>query len=194
MNADQEMHQVKGQIAQVYARRVALKNDLEAGAIPPRTGFARLEEIDRVLSDLDSRYKQLWDADTSNAASDADHPAARWARATLFEPAHLDCVTAIMLKILDAKCKMGGPEKTALAAVYDVVKDRPGQGLGDEVHALIAAARQGADAALAERIHTWREQAEAHIPKPVMKGFKQLLRASLPMHRIEKEKPCHTAT
>jgi len=109
------------------------------------------------------------------------HPAMQWAQDTPLEPAHLDCVTAIMLKILDGKCKMGEAEKTALTAVYDVVRERPGQSLGDEVHALIAQARQGADSARADAIHAWRVRAEAQIPKPVMKGFKQLLRTSLPM-------------
>ncbi|OYY94910.1 MAG: hypothetical protein B7Y41_04960 [Hydrogenophilales bacterium 28-61-23] len=177
-NPEQEIQHIKDCIATVYARRERLKLALETGAVAPRAGFAQLEETDRELSGLDSRFKQLWDA---------AHPAANWARRTVFEPIHLDCVTAIMLKILDAKCKMGAPEKTALTAVYDVIKDRPGQSLDDAVHGLIASARLGADADLAERIHAWRERAEAHIPKPVMKGFKQILRASLPMQRTEEE-------
>lgn len=188
MNAEQEMQQVKGRIAQVYAAREILKSALDTGAIAPRGGLARLEEIDRELSELDSRFKRLWDASRPPRGAAppplvpaAPHPAAAWARETTFEPAHLDCVTAIMLKILDAKCKMGQAEKTALAAVYDVVKARSGQGLGDEVHALIAAARQQADATLGAAIHEHRVRAEAHIPKPVMKGFKQWLRAALPM-------------
>jgi hypothetical protein len=176
MNANQEMQQVKGLIAQVYARRETLKLELEAGAIAPRNGLARLEEIDRELSGLDSRFKQLWDS-----ARGPLHPAANWARETVFEPAHLDCVRAIMLKILDAKCKMGRAEQTALAAVYDVVKDRPGQTLGDGIHELIAAARRQPDDQLRALIHQRRVQAEARIPKPVMKDFKQWLRAALPM-------------
>ncbi len=175
LNPDQEIQQVKNRIAAVYARREQLKKDLETGAVAPRAGFAQLEETDRELSGLDSRFKRLWDA----ARAD---PASAWAQRTEFEPIHLDCVTAIMLKILDAKCKMGEPEKAALAAVYDVVKTRPGHGLGDEVHTLIAAARLGATPESSALIHAWRERAEAHIPKPVMKGFKQILRASLPMH------------
>ncbi|MBI1284269.1 MAG: hypothetical protein GC183_08025 [Thiobacillus sp.] len=115
------------------------------------------------------------------------HPAAQWAQATDLEPAHLDCVTAIMLKILDGKCKMGRSEKAALTAVYDVVRERPGQGLGGDVHALIAQARQGTNPALADALHAWRVRAEALIPKPVMKGFKQTLRTSLPMPDLQEE-------
>ncbi len=183
---EQEIEQIKTRIAAVYARRERLKQELETGAVLPRDGFTRLNEIDRELSELDSRFKQLWDAARAGSAV-APHPAADWARGMHFEPIHLDCVTAIMLKILDAKCKMGEAEQTALAAVYDEIKDRAGQTLDASVHDLIASARPAStrdipDAALAEHIHAWRVRAEVHIPKPVMKDFKQLLRASLPMH------------
>lgn len=180
MHAEQEIQHLKGRIAEVFARREQLKQALEFGSVAPRAGFMQLEETDRELSDLDARFKHLWDASQGCAKP---HPAALWAGNVELEPIQLDCVTAIMLKILDAKCKMGESEKTALAAVYDVVKTRPGQGLGDEVHALIAQARQRdeADATLAEPIHAWRLRAEAYIPKPDMKAFKAMLRASLPM-------------
>jgi hypothetical protein len=177
--AQQEISHLKNRIAQVYAERERLKQALETGALAPRAGLQKLEETDRLLSQLDSRFKGLWDA--AQPRAQALHPAAQWALNTRLEPAHLDCVTAIMLKILDGKCKMGEAEKTALTAVYDVVRERPGQGLGDAVHALIAQARQGADSALAAAIHTWRVRAETDIPKPVMKDFKQSLRTSLPM-------------
>ncbi|MBW8307242.1 MAG: hypothetical protein K0M46_10555 [Thiobacillus sp.] len=187
MRIQQEISQLKGRIAEVYAQREQLKRALETGDLAPRTGFRQLNETDRLLSDLDTRFKRLWDAARTPALM---HPATQWAHDTLLEPAHLDCVTAIMLKILDGKCKMGEAEKSALAAVYDVVRERPGQGLGDAVHALIAQARQGANPALAEAIHIWRVRAETHIPKPVMKGFKQSLRTSLPLPgRDPREEP-----
>lgn len=183
MQTEPEMQQIKGRIAEVYARREGLKQALADGALAPRAGFAQLEATDRELSDLDSRYKALWDAAHPRVA--ALQPAALWARATVFEPVQLDCVAAIMLKILDAKCKMGAADRAALIAVYDVVKDRPGQGLGAEVHDLIAAARAGSDRVLAESIHDWRQRAEARIPKPTMKAFKQFLGAEMP--RIDME-------
>jgi hypothetical protein len=179
MDSEQEIQLVKGRIAEVYARREQLKQALDSGALSPRAGFSKLDETDRELSELDSRFKALWDA--VHPRSLLSHPATGWARGFVFEPIHLDCVTAIMLKILDAKCKMGEADKTALTAVYDVVKDRAGQGLDAEVHVLIATARRGSDAGLAGRIHDWRVRAEAYIPKPVMKSFKQLLRASIPV-------------
>jgi hypothetical protein len=184
MNAEpptqQEIHRLKARIAEVYAQREGLKRALEQGAIAPRSGLLQLDATDRLLSDLDTRFKTLWDAARTSAQA-SPHPAAQWAQNTPLEPIHLDCITAIMLKILDGKCKMGAAESTALTAVYVVVQERPGQSLGDEVHALIAQARQGMDSATAASIHTWRVRAETRIPKPVMKSFKQLLRTSLPM-------------
>lgn len=179
MNAERdtqrEIGRLKDRIAQVWAQREHLKQAMGSGALAPRAGLKLLDETDLLLSDLDTRYKALWDAQS------APHPAAQWALAIDFEPAHLDCVAAIMLKILDGKCKMGDAEKTALTAVYDVVRERPGQILGDAVHARIAQARQGANGAVADSIHAWRMRAETEIPKPVMKGFKQWLRTSLPL-------------
>lgn len=177
MPAEQEMQQIKDRIAEAYARRERLKHALASGTLAARTGLAQLDEVDRTLSELDSRYKALWDAAHPRTPL---HPAAAWARRAEFEPIQLDCVTAIMLKALDGKCKMGEADKTALAAVYDVVKRRPGQGLADEVHDLIVAARQGMDADVAGRIHDWRVRAEAHIPKPAMKAFKQRLAEQMP--------------
>lgn len=182
MPTQQQISQLKARIAKVYARREGLKRALETGALARRAGLQQLDETDRLLSALDTRFKALWDA-----AQHSVHPAAQWAASSSLEPAHLDCVTAIMLKILDGKCRMGEAEKTALTAVYDVVRDRPGKELGVGVHALIAQARQGADSALAASIHAWRVRAEAHIPKPVMKGFKQMLRTSLPISNPREE-------
>jgi len=189
MNAEQdpelEISRLKARIAEVHARRERLKRELETGMLAPRAGFIQLDETDRLLSDLDTRFKTLWDA--AQQGEPAVHPAMRWAHATPLEPVHLDCVAAIMLKILDGKCRMGEAEKAALTAVYDVVRTRPGLSLGDEVHALIAQARQGTNPALAEAVHAWRVRAETEIPKPVMKAFKHMLRTSLPMPDPRKE-------
>ncbi len=62
MNAEQEIQHLKRRIAEVYARREDLKRALEAGAVAPRAGFTQLEETDRELSGLDTRFKQRWDA------------------------------------------------------------------------------------------------------------------------------------
>lgn len=66
-NPEQEIQQVKQHIATVCARREQLKGELQTGVIAPRVGLARLEATDRELSALDSRFKQLWDAQQAPA-------------------------------------------------------------------------------------------------------------------------------
>lgn len=104
--------------------------------------------------------------------------AADWAARTTLEPLQLDCVTTLMLKIIDGKCKMNADEKTVMAAVYDVVCERPGRLLGADVHALIERARAaaGRDEALIMEVYEQRLNAETMISRPVMKGFKAWLR------------------
>lgn len=107
------------------------------------------------------------------------HPAALWAQTARFEPVHVDCVTAIMLKILDSKCKMGIEEQNSLIAIYDVIKQQAGELLPKELHQLIATARQQMNAEILQAVHEQRIHAEAVIPKAVMKAFKQRLRETL---------------
>ncbi|MBI5936573.1 MAG: ankyrin repeat domain-containing protein [Betaproteobacteria bacterium] len=78
MNTEQEMQQVKGRIAEVYARRERLKRELETGGLAPRAGLARLAETDQELSALDSRFKQLWDAAQARAKAEPSPALAVW--------------------------------------------------------------------------------------------------------------------
>ncbi|HYQ37790.1 MAG TPA: hypothetical protein VER09_02500, partial [Pseudomonas sp.] len=91
-------------------------------------------------------------------------------------PAHVDCATAVMLKILDGKCKMRPTEKRVMALLYEQVKDCPGARLGAAEHALIAAAGASLDEAMRLRVYEQRVLAETRISRPVMKGFKAMLR------------------
>jgi hypothetical protein len=105
------------------------------------------------------------------------HPAAAWALQAQLEPIHIDCVAAIMLKILDGKCKMNPAEMDAVAAMYDVLLGRPGALLPADIHPLIGRARSAPDEALLEAVYERRVLAETMISRPVMKGFKAMLRA-----------------
>ena len=177
MHAEQEMQQIKGRIAKVYARREQLKQALASGRLAPRAGFPQLVATDQELSALDSRYKALWDA-ANPRLSPASPPRlgatdrVRAGAAGLRDRHHAQ----------DARPQVQETvaNQAALSAVYDVVRKPPGHGLGAEVHALIAAARQGPNADLAGRIHDWRVRAETDIPKPTMKTFKQFLGAAMP--------------
>lgn len=88
----------------------------------------------------------------------------------------VDCVVAVMLKVLDGKCKMGAEAKAVMTRLYDDVKAQPGHLLPPEVREVIALARRQTTPELREAVHGLRVQAEAVIPRPVMKAFKARLR------------------
>ena len=79
---------------------------------------------------------------------------------------------------------MDEEQREAYISIYNVTKVRPGSLLGDEVHQAIDMARQFNRQDIRERIHQLRLEAEAAIPKPVMKFFKAMVREGL-----EKRKP-----
>ena len=116
-------------------------------------------------------------ADIHQAA--ALHPAASWAIRAAFTPEQVDCTTAVVLKILDNKCKMLPGEKFAVMAIYDVVRHLAAPLFDGTVHAAINAARLQPEPTALEAIHPLRVYAEAAIPKPVMKDYKAFLRDGL---------------
>ena len=95
------------------------------------------------------------------------HHVAAWVAPHTLTPSDIDCATAIMLKILDGKCKMSETDKLVMAALYDAVKHRPGQRFGDELHALIAQARAPGGDALRDLIYEKRVLAETTLSRPV---------------------------
>jgi len=107
------------------------------------------------------------------------HPAAQWAVLTGFTPEQVDCTTAVVLKILDNKCKMLPGEKLAVMAVYDVVRHLAAPLFGRAVHDAIHAARQAPGTQTLDAIRPLRVHAEAAIPKSVMKHYKAFLREGL---------------
>ena len=107
------------------------------------------------------------------------NPAAEWAIEACFNAEQVDCTTAVVLKILDNKCKMLPGEKAAVLAIYDVVMRMPAPLFDEAVHAAIADARENPDSMVLDAIHQFRIRAEAEIPKPVMKRYKAFLRDGL---------------
>lgn len=101
---------------------------------------------------------------------------ARWSKLNALAPEHVDCATAVMLKILDGQCKMKPEEKVVMALLYDQVKSRPGKLLGDDMHRLIASARGNPTEEMKNFIYEKRVLAETMISRPVMKAFKAMLR------------------
>ncbi|OYY75452.1 MAG: hypothetical protein B7Y40_00580 [Gammaproteobacteria bacterium 28-57-27] len=191
MHAQQKLQQLENRIVRLHGHREGLKRALEVGTLHPRRGFALLNGVDNELSWMDSLFKNVL-SNAKPAAAPSEHPAAAWARDTVFDAAQLDCIIAIMLKILDGKCKMEDADKSALSAVYDALRAQLrhefaqsfGLGFGEATHALIDAARhnRGENTVLAQQICEARMQAEATIPKLVMKAFKQRLQRAMPRH------------
>lgn len=101
---------------------------------------------------------------------------AAWAEAYLHDPVHVDCTTAVMLKILDGKCKMDPQEKQTIAIIYDVIKHRPGKLLDGSHHALIETAHDKLDDETVMQVYEQRLYAETMITRPVMKAYKAMLR------------------
>lgn len=99
-----------------------------------------------------------------------------WVSEHPLSPVHVDCATTVMLKILDGKCKMKAEEKTVMALLYEQVKHCPNQLLGSEIHQLIADSQNLPDDATRMIIYEQRLLAETMISRPVMKGFKALIR------------------
>lgn len=100
-----------------------------------------------------------------------------WVATHPLSPIEVDCAIAVMLKILDGKCKMASTEKEVMTLLYEQVKQLPNQLLDKEIHQLIAKARQHLDDEQRLFIYEKRVLAETMISRPVMKGFKARLRA-----------------
>ena len=109
-------------------------------------------------------------------SDDLQHSVAVWLAGNPLSSAHIDCATAVMLKILDGKCKMDSAEKLVMRALYDAVKHQAGILLGADIHALLAESRDNLDEEQRLHIYEQRVLAESMISRPVMKGFKAMLR------------------
>jgi hypothetical protein len=99
-----------------------------------------------------------------------------WVQAHPLAPIHVDCAVTVMLKILDGKCKMRTAEKRVMERLYDEVQGQPGLLLDTALHQLIAQAREHPDDAMKNIIYEKRLLAETAISRPVMKGFKAMIR------------------
>lgn len=107
------------------------------------------------------------------------HPAAEWAETQVFSASDIDCTIAVVLKILDNKCKMLPGEKAAILEIYDVVRSNPGLLFDEATHNVIQDARFQVNENVLKTIHGLRVLAEQQIPKPIMKRFKSMLRTGL---------------
>jgi hypothetical protein len=101
----------------------------------------------------------------------------RWLAQANLSCAEVDCITAVMLKILDGKCKMPPAEKIIMQALYDCASGLTGLYLGQSYHQLISRAKAIGTDQLLSQVYETRVLAETQISRPVMKKFKTRLRA-----------------
>lgn len=100
----------------------------------------------------------------------------QWLTRHPLTPIDIDCATAVMLKILDGKCRMPAGEKQVMKALYRQVRSMAGQLLGPETHELIRLAGDTPDETMRLRIYEQRVLAETRIARPRMKAFKAMIR------------------
>lgn len=101
---------------------------------------------------------------------------ANWVQHHPLTPIQVDCATAVMLKILDGKCKMYPEEKVVMSYLYDATRELPGECLDPALHQLIEIARNKLDDGMRFAIYEKRVLAEIVLSRPVMKSFKAMIR------------------
>lgn len=116
-------------------------------------------------------------------------PAQQWLQTHELSLKEIDCVIALMLKILDGKCKMNEEDKRLTRELYAHCAELEGEHLKSDLHALIAEAVDHPSPELLELVYEKRVLAETMISRPVMKGFKARLRKEglLPKKQPAKE-------
>jgi hypothetical protein len=98
---------------------------------------------------------------------------AAWAVQQKFDAQHLDCMTAVMLKILDNKCQMNSEVQQLFIAIYRVIEKNESNIFDLEIHNFINQVFKYPDPLSLRHIHELRLYAESSIEKSVMKEFKQ---------------------
>lgn len=109
-----------------------------------------------------------------------DERITHWTNNNILTPAEIDCATAVMLKILDGKCKMPSNEKIIMQSLYIAVKNQEGLYLDHSYHEFIEPFLELRKEEISEEqileIYEKRVLAETQISRPVMKKFKSRLR------------------
>jgi len=103
----------------------------------------------------------------------------KWSEQNHLSPIEIDCVIAVMLKILDEKCKMKARDKIIMEQLYDLLRYRPNQLLPQpQTNELIIIARTDHSEEMKNKVYEQRVLAETMISRPIMKSFKAMLRHS----------------
>ena len=101
---------------------------------------------------------------------------AAWLERVSLSLSDIDCANAVMLKILDGKCKMPLREKQLMAELYWQLGGACGPMLDAATHQLISSVGPEPDESMRLAIYEQRILAETRISRPVMKAFKAMIR------------------
>jgi hypothetical protein len=96
-----------------------------------------------------------------------------WAMQQNFNTQQIDCMTAVMLKILDKKCQMSADVQQLFIDIYQVIEKNESDIFDLEIHSFINQVLRYPDPLSLRHIHELRLYAESAIEKSVMKAFKQ---------------------
>jgi hypothetical protein len=99
-----------------------------------------------------------------------------WLSNNPLDSIYIDCCIAVMLKIMDGKCKMDEHEKVIMSLLYTVIKNRNGHYFKSDIHDFIEVAKTKNDDEIREQIYEKRVLAETVIARPTMKRFKAMIR------------------
>lgn len=104
----------------------------------------------------------------------------QWAERAILSEGEVDCIIAVMMKILDGKCKMPENEKHIMEQLYRITSPRTGKHLKERYHRFISQHLNRDRTTISEQdilaIYEQRVLAETQISRPVMKTFKARLR------------------
>lgn len=90
-----------------------------------------------------------------------------------------DCAVTVALKISDDSCKMDDDGRGLFISLHDALPSYKSEIFDENVHTLIAQAREGLTSSLKKEIKKERERAMAIITQDKMKAFKASVRSSL---------------
>jgi hypothetical protein len=96
-----------------------------------------------------------------------------WAMQQKFDAQHIDCMTAVMLKILDKKCQMDSEVQQRFIAIYRVMEKNESNIFDLDIHCFIDRVFEHPDLLSLRHLHELRLYAESIIEKSVMKEFKR---------------------
>lgn len=96
-----------------------------------------------------------------------------WARQQSFDAQAIDCMTAVMLKILDEKCQMNPATQRLFIDIYCAIEKKDSLIFDLAIHPFVEKVLNEPDALSLRHVHELRLFAESSIAKPVMKAFKQ---------------------